>query len=145
MGFELHWLAGFILALVPVPDAEWLDDYGIALRSTRETQQPLLVVLDARGEPLAHIQPVSQRRRVNHGMLLAKYTLCHLDVTTSYGRAMAKAFHAQAFPTTVIIDKSGSVKLVSKIGKLSDDELHSMLAKHQTGERPALRPIVCRT
>ena len=79
--------------------------------------------------------------------LLEKYTLCHIDVTTPYGRKVAESFRAKAFPTTVIIDKSASVKLVSKVGVLSDNELHSMLVKYQSGERPAVaaRPIICRT
>jgi len=140
----LNWVVGVALALVPIDGAQWHDDYGSAFRSTKESQRPLLVVLDTHAVSLAHVAPVSQRRPLDHTALLDKYTLCHIDVTTPYGRKVAESFLAKTFPTTVIIDKSASVKLVSKTGKLSDDELHSMLVKFQSGERPA-SPVICRT
>ena len=143
----LNWVAGVVFALAPVADANWQDDYGVALRSTKQFERPLLVVLDTRARRLAHIQSVSQNRQVDDRALLEKYTLCHVDVTTAYGRRVAEAFRAKTFPTTVIIDKSASVKLVSKVGKLNDQQLHSILVKYQSGERPAVAasPVVCKT
>ncbi|HUY31944.1 MAG TPA: hypothetical protein VMV69_04125 [Pirellulales bacterium] len=143
----LNWIAGVALTLAPVTDAKWENDYGVALHSTRQAQRPLLVVLDTHRWRPARVEPVSQSRRPEQGAMLDKYTLCHVDVTTPYGRQVAEAFRAKTFPTTVIIDKTGSVRLISKIGELSDDALYSMLVTYQSGERPpvAARPVICRT
>jgi hypothetical protein len=142
----MNWVAGVIFALAPIADAKWHENYGVAFRSTKDAKRPLLVVLDTHARRLAHIEPVSESRRVDDRALFEKYTLCHIDVTTPYGRKVAEAFGAKTFPTTVIIDKSAAVKLVSKVGKLNDQELRSMLVKYQGGERPAVAASpICRT
>ncbi|HVC92553.1 MAG TPA: hypothetical protein VND64_02635 [Pirellulales bacterium] len=143
----LNWVAGVAFILAPIAGDRWHNDYGVAFRSTKEAQRPLLVVLDTHARRLAHIEPVSQSSRVDDNALLEKFTLCHIDVTTPYGRTVAESFRAKTFPTTVIIDKSASVKLVTKVGKMNDQELHSMLVKYQSGELPAVAasPVVCKT
>ena len=146
MYFALSWVLAASFVMAPSSSRERLKDYGAALEATRESQRPLLIVIDQQPKWLAHIDPVSDRGQPVSASLLKKYTLCHIDATTDYGKAVAKAFRTSTFPTTVIIDKTGSVQLVKKTGRLSGDALASLLAAYQDGERPVLmQPIVCRT
>lgn len=147
MSFALSWIvvAGFLAA--PSSGREWLEDYGQALATTKESQRPLLIVIDQQPKWLAHIEPVSDVGQPVAPALLKKYTLCHVDASTPYGKRVAEAFRTSTFPTTVIIDKTGSVQIAKKAGPLSADALTSLLIMHQHGERPAVaaEPIVCRT
>lgn len=145
MCFVFSWVVAASFVMAP-SGQEWLWDYGEALQATKVAQRPLLIVIDQQPKWLAHIEPVSDRKEPVDGALLEKYTLCHVDATTAYGKAVAKAFRTSTFPTTVIIDRTGSVQLVKKTGRLSADTLASLLTAHQDGERPApAQPIVCRT
>jgi hypothetical protein len=137
--------ASFLVA--PSSGREWLNDYGMALEATKELQRPLLIVIDEQPKSLAHVEPVSETRQPVAPALLKKYTLCHVDATTGYGKAVAKAFRTSTFPTTVIIDKTGAVQLAKRTGRLSDVALASILIAHQDGKRPvaAAQPVVCRT
>lgn len=141
-------LSGFLAAsfvIAPTASREWLQDYGAALKATRQSARPLLIVIDEQPQWLAHIETVSDTSQSVADSLLKKYTLCHVDATSEYGQAVAKAFRTATFPTTVIIDKSGSVQLAKKTGRLSSSELAAMLTTFQRGERPVAQPIVCRT
>ena len=53
--------------------------------------------------------------------LLGAYELCHVDVSTEYGKQVAKAFGATQFPHTAIIDRTGAVVLFKKPGQIADD------------------------
>ncbi|HEV3339000.1 MAG TPA: hypothetical protein VG125_01550 [Pirellulales bacterium] len=146
MSFTLSWVLAASFVVTPSFGRERLRDYGAALEATKEAERPLLIVIDRQPEWLAHVDPVSDRVQPVAPSLLKKYTLCHIDATTDYGKAVAKAFRTSKLPTTVIIDKTGSVQLVKKTGRLSSDALASMLSAYQDGERPMVsRPIVCRT
>ena len=147
MSFAFSWIAVASFVLAPSSGREWLNDYGQALVATKRSQRPLLVVIDQQPKWLAHIEPVSEVGQPIAPSLLKKFTLCHVDATTPYGNAVAKAFRTSMFPTTVIIDKTGSVQLATKTGRLSAVTLTSMLARHQDGQRPrpASQPYVCRT
>jgi hypothetical protein len=147
MSFAFSWIAvaGFLVA--PSSGREWLKDYGQALEATRQAQRPLLIVIDQQPKWLAHIEPVSETGQPVAPALLNKYTLCHVDATTSYGKAVAGAFRTSTFPTTVIIDKAGAVQIAKRTGRLSASALSSLLVAHQGGERPApaAPPFACRT
>lgn len=138
-------VAGFVM--VPNSGREWLNDYGKALEATKQSQRPLLIVIDEQPQSLAHVEPVSEIGQPVAPSLLKKYTLCHVDATTPYGKAVAGAFRTSTFPTTVIIDKKGAMQLVKKTGRLSAEALTSMLVAHQSGERPTptMPPFACRT
>ena len=56
-------------------------------------------------------------------------------MSTAYGKKVADAFKAKEFPFAAIIDKTGSVVLCKKAGKVSDEEWQETLATYQTGER----------
>jgi hypothetical protein len=147
MSFAFSWIVIASFVVAPSSGREWLNDYGQALGATRKSQRPLLIVIDQQPKWLAHVEPVSESGPPIPTSLLKKYTLCHVDATTPYGKAVAKAFRTSAFPTTVIIDKTGKVQLATKTGPLNAVTLTSLLAKHQDGQRPrpASQPYICRT
>ena len=119
----------------------WTSDYGKALQATRADDRPLLVVLDVPADPESRIEPAllcheQTQTETDHVELLRPYQLCHVDVTTDYGKKVARAFGAKAFPHTAIIDKTGSVIIYAKSGKLADNEWKTTLTSHKTGDRP---------
>lgn len=121
---------------------QWQADYGKALAATRSDHRPLLIVLDVPsdsatatedevtdGKPLETIDEQSE--------LLSAYQRCRIDVSTEYGKKVARLFGAKKFPFTAIIDKTGSVVLCKKTGQLTEEQWHATLATYQKGERKA--------
>ena len=136
-------LAVGVLTSSPQP-VEWNGDYGKALAATRSGNQPLLVVLDKPGTADASVEPALLSKGQSEGQdaeLLHHYQLCHVDATTDYGQKVAKAFDAKTLPHTAIIDKSGSVVIYSKSGKIDGREWNTALAKYRDGERPLVRKL----
>ncbi len=129
-----------ITMIATAPKApQWEHSYGKALKETREGQDPLLVVLDKPDSKDARIEPAllsEKNASSDTSKLLSPYRLCHVDVTTEYGKKVAKAFHAQQFPHVAIIDKTGSVVIFKKTGQIDQDEWKQILASHKSGERP---------
>jgi hypothetical protein len=62
-----------------------------------------------------------------------------VDVTTDYGRKVAKAFGVSALPHTAIIDKTGSVILYQQSGELPEEQWNGAIQRHRTGIRPVRR------
>ncbi len=114
---------------------QWQADYGKALAATRQDDRPLLVVLDIPGDPKAAVETEHFEIEGKQGKLLGAYQLCHVDVSTKYGKKVAEAFRAKQFPFTAIIDKTGSIVLVKKAGQISSDQWQETLAKYQKGEQ----------
>ena len=117
----------------------WEASYGKALEETRSGEDPLLVVLDKPNSKEARIEPalLSQESAGDkHSKLLRPYRLCHVDVTTDYGQKVAEAFHAKNFPHVAIIDKTGSMVIFKKSGKIKQSEWDDILTSHKSGERP---------
>ena len=114
----------------------WQVDYGKALSAARSLHRPLLVVLDVPTDPKASAKnKLAVEARAE---LLSAYQRCHIDVTTEYGKKVAKSFGATQFPFTVIIDKTGSAILYKKLGQLSDHEWNETLVAYQKGERAGI-------
>jgi hypothetical protein len=114
---------------------QWQADYGKALAATRQEERPLLVVLDVPGDPKEALEAEQLETKGEQGALLGSYQLCHVDVTTKYGKKVAKAFRAKEFPFTAIIDRTGSWVLVKKAGQISSDEWLETLARYKQGEQ----------
>ena len=114
---------------------QWQADYGKALAATRQDDRPLLVVLDIPGDPKTAVETEHLEIEGKQGKLLGAYQLCHVDVSTKYGKKVAEAFRAKQFPFTAIIDKTGSVVLAKKSGQVSSDQWQETLAKYQKGEQ----------
>jgi len=118
----------------PTP-LQWQSDYGKALAATRADSRPLLVVLDLPGNSKTAVETKQVAKDAAQKKLLSAYQLCHVDVSTKYGKKVAKAFGASSFPYTAIIDKSASVVICRKVGQLSNDQWQKTLAKYKTGQR----------
>ncbi|MCA9234724.1 MAG: hypothetical protein KDA44_04610 [Planctomycetales bacterium] len=122
------------IAVDQTPALNWHSDYGTALEATRKDARPLLIVIDA---PQDAKQSVSADLLTADATekLLAKYDLCRVDATTPYGKKVADAFGAKTFPHVAIIDKAGAVVLHKQSGAAAADQLPTVLAKFQSGER----------
>src|SRR6185295_15487382 len=108
----VHYLAATLLAVTTFASTptkvEWQADYGKALEATRSDQRPLLVVLDIPSNPQASLADGLLSTEGDQAKLLASYELCHVDVSTEYGKRVAQAFKATQFPHTTIIDRTGA-------------------------------------
>ncbi len=136
-------LAVSLLAATP-KSPEWKSSYGEALEATRAGNSPLLVVLDKPNSVEARVEPKLLSESSVNGKefeLLRPYELCHVDVTTEYGQKVANAFRAKSFPHVAIIDRTGSLVLFRKSGKMDMAEWERALSQHKSGERPKARAI----
>ncbi|MEX0712306.1 MAG: hypothetical protein WD278_08145, partial [Pirellulales bacterium] len=111
----------------------WFSDYGAALEATKAARKPLLVVLDDPSDRRLRVEQVSRRDEQGADDLLAKYTLCHVDVSTAYGREVARRFRAREFPSTAIIDREGRTVIFSKAGHFSDESWRATLSSYRDG------------
>ena len=136
----VHSLAAALLAVTTFASTptkvEWQADYGKALAATRSDQRPLLVVLDIPSNPQASLDGSLLATEGEQAKLLQAYELCHVDVSTEYGKKVAQAFHATQFPHTAIIDRTGAVVLFKKPGVIAPAEWTATLTKYQTGQQP---------
>jgi hypothetical protein len=136
----VHYFAVALLAASFAATSEttnWQTDYGKALEATRSDQRPLLVVLDVPSNPQASLDGELLAEDGQQAELLASYELCHVDVSTEYGKRVAEAFKATQFPHTSIIDRTGSVVIFKKPGAIAPAEWTATLTKYQTGDKPA--------
>ena len=98
----------------------------------------MLVVLDKPAATDARVAPellAASNADPNEAELLKPYELCHVDVTTEYGQKVADAFKAKTFPYVAVIDKTGSVIIFSKTGKMASDEWNRLLNTYKSGDR----------
>jgi len=116
---------------------DWETDYGKALQATRVHSKPLLIVLDNPTDQAARIQPARLRPDDTGRELLRPYQLCHVDVSTSYGQEVAKAFKAQQFPYTAIIDRGGKRIIYRKSGPFSTTDWAATLLAYKEGKDPS--------
>ncbi|NOY30137.1 MAG: hypothetical protein GXP28_08150 [Planctomycetes bacterium] len=115
----------------------WQADYGKALAATRTDSRPLLIILDVPSDPKLAARSKQLETTGEQSELLGAYQRCRIDVSTEYGKKIAKIFGAKEFPFTVIIDKTGSVVLCKKTGQLTEEQWHATLATYQKGEQQA--------
>ncbi len=116
------------------PAADWHADYGDALAETRQDHQPLLVVLDAPSDEAKRLDPALLTAE-NGAFPLDRYSLCHIDVTTDYGKKVAEGFKVTEFPHVAIIDNSGSVILERVKGDVTKKDWLAVLNQHAKGQR----------
>jgi len=131
-------------ALLAAPEpTKWESSYGKALEATRAADEPLLVVLDKPQSEDARLAPELLNASTSEGdmALLKPYQLCHVDVTSAYGKKVAKAFHAKTFPHVSIIDKSGKTVIFSKSGKIQPTEWQQILTRHKSGDKSLAKAV----
>jgi hypothetical protein len=136
-------LAVGLLAATPQAPV-WEASYGKALQATRDGNQPLLIVLDKPNSEDARIEPTLLSEGEIGGKsveALKPYQLCHVDVTSDYGKKVAEAFHAKTFPAVAIIDKTGSVIIHRQNGKIDAAVWEKMLKEHKDGLRPTAKTV----
>ena len=135
-----------ISALLAAPQqSQWETSYGKALEASRATDEPLLIVLDKPSSDDARLAPELLSEGKSEGReLLKPYQLCHVDVSTAYGKKVAKAFHAKSFPHVAIIDKTGKTVIFSKAGDIEAAEWQRILTRHKSGDK-SLAKAVSRT
>ncbi len=109
----------------------WEADYGVALEQCKSHERPLLVVLDVPADAKQRIAPEWLKNKKN----LDNYELCHVDVTTDYGKKVADVFRVKSFPHVAIIDRSGDVILSRMSGPVSEEKWLSNLSQHKLGLR----------
>jgi len=117
--------------------SQWQANYGKALAATRMDNRPLLIVLDVPSDPNLAVESKQLETTGEQSELLSAYQRCRIDVSTEYGKKVAKVFGAEKFPFTVIIDKTGSVVLCKKTGQLTEEQWRLTLETYQKGERQA--------
>src|SRR6478672_1790188 len=100
---------------------KWLDDYGLALKQSKEQHKPLLIVIDRPNDSAGRISQISHSESTPANDL-KNYVLCRVDADTKYGQAVAKAFATTALPYTAVIDNAGEYILYAKSGQFSSDE-----------------------
>jgi hypothetical protein len=122
------------------PELAWHDDYAVALREARAADRPLLIVLERRERATRSVGTASYRGELTQQELLANYELCHIDVSTDYGKTIAAAFNATEFPYTAITDRNVKLLIYRKAGRLSTDEWNATLAAYRNGEQPPAEP-----
>jgi hypothetical protein len=125
----------------------WHATYASAYRAGKAAGRPVLVVLDDPAQAGARIDQVSHRTALPsaaEAALLANYELCHVDVATEYGKAVARSFGAYQFPYVAITDRKVQVLLTEHSGRFADDEWLATLAKYRRGEQEA-PPVICTT
>ena len=128
-------------SLVPQTSArEWETDYAKAFQVAQQTRRPLLVVLERPAEVRHQVRQASFTVDPTMNELLKPYVLCRVDVTTPYGREVAKAFSAKEFPLTAITDRTVTTLVFKKVGSFSTQEWVQTLITYQKGERPQLQP-----
>jgi hypothetical protein len=134
-----------ISALLAAPQQpQWESSYGKALEASRAADAPLLVVLDKPNSEDARLSPEllsAKKSESGDAALLKPYQLCHVDVTSSYGKKVAKAFHATTFPHVSIIDKSGKTVIFTKTGNIKPDEWQRILTRHKSGDKSLARAV----
>jgi hypothetical protein len=118
-------------------ERNWTADYGRALRIARDTDRPLLVVLEDPRRPAGRLQHL--RSAFNHDCdyLLRSYQLCRIDVSTAYGKQVAAAYGASKFPYTVITDRRCKRVVYRRAGQFTLDGWNATLISFRAGrERP---------
>ncbi len=129
---------GSLLAASEAP--QWESRYGKALEATIAADDPLLVVLDKPNSDDARLSPELLDDEQDTA-LLKPYQLCHIDVTTDYGKKVAKAFKAKTFPHVAIIDKTGKTIIYSKAGDIKADEWQRVLTRYRSGDRSLAKSV----
>ena len=123
-----------VTSVSPTADAlSWMHDYGQAIKVTRLEQRPLLLMLDNPSRREWRVRRAKLWGDETQAELLKHYTLCYVDVTTPYGRRVAKAFQVSELPQTTIIDTTGSSIIFQHTGHMNTIDWVSALVSHRSG------------
>lgn len=133
---QLLFLAAFAsanLAVSATGDLEWTTHYAQAKKSAAEHHRPLLVVLEDPNDPESKFDEAQMVNDESNRELAGKFELCRVDVTTEYGKRVAKAFGANELPYTAITDKSAKFITFRKAGKMNAEQWASTMSETKDG------------
>ena len=114
-------------------ELDWSNDYTKAKAHAREVRRPLLVIMEDPGNEKTKFNDQRLASRKEQIELMKKYQLCRVDVSTNYGRRVAKAFKVSEFPYTAITDKTTAYIAFRGAGQMEDGEWNEMLEEHVKG------------
>jgi hypothetical protein len=120
----------------PPAPLKWHPNYTEALKVTKASAKPLLVVVDDPAKPQSRSRLVQDKPDKARTELLRNYELCHVDARTEHGKRVAQAFDVSQFPFTAVIDKSGAGILYQKSGQLTNEECKVQLETYREGQLP---------
>jgi len=114
---------------------QWHTVYSQALTAARADRKPLLVVLHDPHTARDSLQQISYSQ-MEASPLLQHYHLCRIDVSTAYGKRVARVFGARSFPYTVITDRDVEKIIFRRAGGFTDAQWTETLADYRRGTRP---------
>lgn len=92
-----------VLGIAP-QQAQWTtNQYGDALEAARESERPMLVLLENPGDKDNKFTDIWDEKL---SPLLDKFVVCRVDVSTDYGKKVAEVYDATSTPYSVITDKT---------------------------------------
>ena len=127
-------LATVNLAISTTGEQTWSDHYANSKAEAAAEQRPLLVVLENSADPAGKFEQTQLAPTGENAELLKNFRLCRMDVTTEYGKRVADAFGAKAFPFTAITDKSAKYVNVRLAGAVSNGLWSQTLEQWKQGE-----------
>lgn len=111
-------------------ESNWTTDYGKALKEARTAGKPLMVVLEDSQTSEQSREVAELTKSEESAKTLAKYHLCKVDVSTSEGKQVAKAFGATEFPYTAVTDVEAQHIVYRLPGRQTGRELTGKLASN---------------
>lgn len=133
--FSLAVVSAVLFSTLATGVVHAADGYRQALEKARRAGRPLLLVLENPEEPTAQLEQIATDPAKSQRSLLAPYQVCRVDVRTPQGKKLAEKHRAKSFPTTVILDKTGSARLFRKSGAFTNEEWRATLNTYQHGLR----------
>lgn len=144
----MSWSLSFLLfAGIPVQHhlefkGDYFQNYHRAHRIARESQKPLLMILDnqvdAANSPvsLSAVRKTSERRE-----LLKNYVVVVIDVNTPHGKVVHKAYSKPKLPHVVVLDKSQRYQIFTTSETLYGQRWTEILKTHREGNRVVRRAV----
>lgn len=107
----------------------WNQNYGKSKQIAQATKRPMLLVLEDSTKKNQRIDESTLTTKERTILSKDKFELCRVDVTTDYGKRVAKAFGAKVFPYTVVTDDVSKRIVFRKPGQMSNKDWTLALAK----------------
>ena len=108
-------------------DLKWGDNYGEVKRIAAQKKMPVVLLLEDPSKPSTSFTEKELASNPEQVRLLQNYQLCRIDVTSNYGKSVAKSFKATSFPYTIMLDRSASYITLRKGEKMTPNQWASTL------------------
>ena len=108
-------------------EVEWSVDYAKAFAAAKTSKKPLLVVIEDSTKGADKFEEEKLATDETQVELLNEFELCRIDVSSKTGKKVAQAFGATELPYTAITDRTNSIVVYRRAGKMSRNEWISAL------------------